>query len=952
MKLNLVLFLLFFVANLAAQQPFFYKVDSDMGLPSDEVYEVEQDSFGYIWIGCDAGLFRYDGVEFKAYQNSLQSGRSISRILVDDTQRIWCQNFSGQIFYALGDSLFLFKDFSDKCNSFPLFDFDKKNNHLWVATDKTIECFDVNSGQNIYSKKKEHNSKGVSSNAAFKFFDNQIFLSAVIFQHLNTLTQQATTIKFHDFDSSSLRSFHELDGRLVSFFYDKNRENYQFVHINKDSIELINTVSDELFGHTIYKITKLGNYYAFGTSDGLKLVNERFEVIKSFLPNEKISDILQDREGNIWLTSLQSGIYVINSLEFEVFSDDFFPENNITAMTIHQGQLVIGTYSGNLFYFNPSKNTFEVQPRRNIGKYGQVKTFGYYKDKWLVSRHSMVIIDEQQRETSMNISNVRQMTVIEDTLFIATSNSVAKHSMNISLSTTIQNKTGRAITKHPKKNLIYYGSINGFFQYKNGKSTEIFHENKKIYPSDFAWQGDTLWVCTIKNGLFLFVNNKFVQQIKHGKTLPGTILHKIYRHQNQMLLASDIGVVSMDLNTKEIIIFDASDGLRQKQINAMKVLNGILYVGTSRGLVRFPLSMNVQNNIIPNIAITAIKVNNELLSNSNNIDLPYYKNNLTFSFKTALMRSRGQFYYEYRLVGFHENWKKVNATTSSMDYNTLPSGRFQFEVRAINEDGVRSKIKSFSFVISKPIWKRWWFIGLSFLVISGLIYWLVQRRIRNIQHQANIESELKSSQLTAIKAQMNPHFLYNALNSIQDLILQKDVRNASRYLSKFSLLMRQVLETSGNMSVSMMREIEILKLYLDLEKLRFGDEFEYQLNLPSGKNLDDLSIPSMIIQPFVENAIKHGLLHKINEKKQLFIDFQITDVVICTITDNGVGRVHSAKIKERRGLQPVSFATSATQRRLDILNQKHTKKIGFEIIDLYEKEVATGTKVVLTIPIY
>ena len=108
----------------------------------------------------------------------------------------------------------------------------------------------------------------------------------------------------------------------------------------------------------------------------------------------------------------------------------------------------------------------------------------------------------------------------------------------------------------------------------------------------------------------------------------------------------------------------------------------------------------------------------------------------------------------------------------------------------------------------------------------------------------------------------------------------------------------------------------------------------------------------MIIQPFVENAIKHGLLHKMNEQKQLFIDFEITDIVTCTITDNGVGRVHSAKIKARRGLQPVSFATSATQRRLDILNQTHSEKIGFEIIDLYEKENAIGTKVILTIPIW
>ena len=716
-------------------------------------------------------------------------------------------------------------------------------------------------------------------------------------------------------------------------------------------MELINTVSGELAGHFIYKIIKLGNYYALGTSDGVKFTNELFEIIKSFLPNEKIADILQDREGNIWLTSLQNGIYVIPSLELETFSNDFFPESNITALMVHNKQLVIGTYSGNLLYFNPTHNTFEAQPKRKVGEYGSVKTFGYYQNKWVVARPSSVHIDEKKQEERILINNVRQMVVMQDTLFYASSNLVGKFTNSPSID-VIQHKAGRAITKHPSQNVIYYGLITGFFNYKNGQSTELFYENKKLYPSDFAWQGDTLWISTVTNGLFLFVNDKCVQNIRHGKSLSGTTLRKLYRYQNKMLIATDIGVVSMDLNTKESTVFDASDGLRQKEINAMEVIDGVLYVGTPRGLVRFPLTMNTQNNAIPNIAITSVKANNEAFSYKKNTYLPYDKNNLTIAFKTALMRSRGCFYYEHRLIGLDDTWKKTNAINYEIDYNTLPSGTFRFEVRSVNEDEKRSKTASVDFIISAPVWKRWWFILLALLFVSGFIYWLVQRRIRNIQRQANAETELKSSQLTAIKAQMNPHFLYNALNSIQDLILQKEIRSASRYLSKFSLLMRQVLEVSSDMSISMTREVEILQLYLDLEKLRFGDDFQYQLQLPESQDLDAFQIPSMIIQPFVENAIKHGLLHKTSGKKELSIHFQITDIIICTITDNGVGRVHSAKIKLRRGLQPVSFATSATKRRLNILNQTHSKKIGLEIVDLYEKEQAKGTKVILTIPIW
>ena len=164
------------IISLSAQQPFFYKVDSDMGLPSDEVYEVEQDSFGFIWIGCDAGLYRYDGVNFKAYRHNLQSGRSISHIRIGQNQRVWCQNFSGQIFYIENDSLHLFKDFSSSSRSFPLFKIDTKNNHLWVATDTMIQCFDAISNQELYTNNKIPNSENSYAENLSLVFKQVLFI--------------------------------------------------------------------------------------------------------------------------------------------------------------------------------------------------------------------------------------------------------------------------------------------------------------------------------------------------------------------------------------------------------------------------------------------------------------------------------------------------------------------------------------------------------------------------------------------------------------------------------------------------------------------------------------------------------------------------------------------------------------------------------------------------------
>ncbi|MEN0047135.1 MAG: histidine kinase [Bacteroidota bacterium] len=214
-----------------------------------------------------------------------------------------------------------------------------------------------------------------------------------------------------------------------------------------------------------------------------------------------------------------------------------------------------------------------------------------------------------------------------------------------------------------------------------------------------------------------------------------------------------------------------------------------------------------------------------------------------------------------------------------------------------------------------------------------------------------IENELKASQLTALKAQMSPHFLYNALNSIQDLVLDKDVKNASGYLTKFSHLMRQILDASENQVIPISEELKMLKLYLTLEKLRFGDHFEYTIALSPTIQAETSFIPPMIIQPFVENAIKHGLLHKTKGTKRIYIQLDQKELLECTIVDNGVGRKKAKAIQERQGKLNSSFATSATQRRLKILNQKYSQKIGLEISDFYENDRASGTKVVLYIPL-
>lgn len=229
---------------------------------------------------------------------------------------------------------------------------------------------------------------------------------------------------------------------------------------------------------------------------------------------------------------------------------------------------------------------------------------------------------------------------------------------------------------------------------------------------------------------------------------------------------------------------------------------------------------------------------------------------------------------------------------------------------------------------------------------------LITVELREIQKRLAIEKQYRDSELKALKSQMNPHFIFNALNSIQEYIMFNKKELASDYLGKFADLIRTYLQHSDTGLISIQEEIDSLKMYLDLECLRFEDSLEYIFNISEKINKDGLHIPTMLIQPYIENAIKHGLLHK-KEGRKLNISFLATENnnIQCVIEDNGVGREKAKEIKAKRNVLHKSFATKATQSRLELLNYRKDNKIGVKTIDLFnENQQAIGTKVILNIP--
>ena len=314
--------------------------------------------------------------------------------------------------------------------------------------------------------------------------------------------------------------------------------------------------------------------------------------------------------------------------------------------------------------------------------------------------------------------------------------------------------------------------------------------------------------------------------------------------------------------------------------------------------------------------------------------------------------------YQYQLEGYDTKWYTTNFSNNKIRYTQLPDGNYTLKVKAAYNTTVSDAMTKYSFKIESVFWKTKEFVLFSIVVFFGFIFLIYKLRIRFIVDKKNKEiekekhiQELNKSKLTALKSQMNPHFIFNALNSIQEFILLSKKELASNYLADFADLMRSYLQHSQEDTVSIQDEIETLNLYLKLEKIRFEDDFEFTIQCDSQIDKEQTYMPSFLLQPFVENAIKHGLLHRSGLKKLSVSFTKLSNHTLkCEIEDNGIGRVVSSQIITKRKHQ--SFATKASQNRLDLLNQSSKEKIDLQIIDLYDaNNQPSGTKAVLSIPI-
>lgn len=419
------------------------------------------------------------------------------------------------------------------------------------------------------------------------------------------------------------------------------------------------------------------------------------------------------------------------------------------------------------------------------------------------------------------------------------------------------------------------------------------------------------------------------------------------------------GLLRFNPGTLENELFGTGYGIPAKNANTFALLaSGELTIGARRGLYYFHPDSLRANPELPVPYLTSFKVfdENTPLPSRGELRLSYRQNFFSFEFSAIGYNLPEQNTFAYQLVGVDEDWVYAGRRRFA-SYTNIPGGRYQFRLKAANNEGEwNPELYTLDIFITTPWWKAWWFWlslgGGALLAVVAFMRWRIAQVRRKEAVKADFDRKLANVELNALRAQMNPHFIFNCLNSIDYYILKNDTDKASDYLNRFSRLIRLILQNSRSEYVNLKDELESLKLYIEMESLRFEHQFDYEVRIGLGLRAEEIEIPPMLLQPYVENAIWHGLIHRQGKGR---LDLAITcqdGALHCIIEDNGIGREEARRLRSKSATRRKSMGMAITQDRITIINKLYNANASVEVIDLKDDAgQAQGTRVELWIPL-
>lgn len=965
-----ICFFLILSGTLYAQQYESYKINhgTNDGLPSSECYEIIQDKNGYIWFGTDRGVVRYNGYEFETFTTKEGLNNNVVFYLYESQNgKIWFYDLENQLSYYYNDSIYPYK-FNELIKktinktSKPLgfyvdsvenihFSFannlDDEKRHLRSIDASGKETyFEINPCDILIDQSKDNVSALFSFKRKYLISkkDRPIDESCNVCHSTGSYSTSLRIPENNKFVNSIPR-YDAGNGKLYFSYFNQlflMEKGFPLKKIHEFSKGIIEI---EVNDDDVY----LGLY-----DDGLYFlpngnINETVHIIEDC----SVSGVFIDSNKCIWASTQNKGIYFIPHEYFKYHKATKGKViNNISG---NDKEIVYSDYEGNIYDLknddplglclnepNYLKNIISFKGNGFLASL--VSQFSYFYPS-ITSKPVLIPLRPEKKI----IGSANDWYVTDSCLFGVFRNRLLVFSKNlIPLSqTTISDRKLNCLSKAFKEHTLFIGRNDGLFKFQKDTLTRSWPNSKLCQAriSDLEFAKETLFIATRGEGLLVSLKGDLPYPITKKDGLVSNEIDRIHWSQNKLYVLSKqgISILSFVDSLYGISNYSVENGLISNEVNDVFVRHDTIWLATNAGIVRFSEKEAPILKKPFDIQLKSFLINDKEIVIKEHQSLKYFENNIEILYEALSYTSMGNINYRYILLGLDKSWKETKSR--NLRFPNLAPGDYDFIIQYQQKDLSWSPPQSmFTLVIKKPIWEELWFFVLSSILILFLVFLYIKSYLQKAENKIMIQEQLLDLERRALQAQMNPHFIFNSMTSIQSLISQRKNEAAEEFLVTFSRLVRASLNHSAKTFITIKDEVKLLSDYLEIECLRFEDAFQWQIEIKNNIEASAYSIPPMVIQPFIENSINHGI-RPLGRKGNISITFskKSDSLLEVCVDDDGIGRMNAAKLVSKHHN---SKGTQLVIDRMALLN----KKSSVQILDKITKGDPKGTKVLLAIP--
>lgn len=958
-----------------AQELIFTNLGVNNGIPASESYNVFQDSKGYIWFSTEAGLCKYNGSQITVFDKS--NG------LEEKGCYGICENPRGKLWFITSRNRVLYYDRkTDQLNeaafSKALQKLVKQNPvaqvysikpysdvELWLNTQ--WESFKVNT----VNGKVEEIKSPINDVYTFQLTNGKLFncKKKIVKPFIN---EKDPAIRIAVNGSKNLEFSMPWPSKLIPQYRCLTASNTRGdVFIAMDNllvkIDRNKKVSSHVAVSSILSLhcdkqndlwigTAKGGVYLFGGS----LLTDPVHSLESL----SVTGICRDFENGIWCSTLEKGVFYCRSMEVVSYTgldgldkrQDLFKTINNTLYCGNDGRVITTIDAHNIKQW--ALNNSEPYLVRDVMPYQNGFLLASFNGVASVDKDfsSLKFIKEQNSDKIRGASIIIELP--DNELVFSSGNSVFLMDKTSNVLRKEINLESSCNTMAATTGEAFFGCKDGLYSMNlSDHKIQRVNEISGYVSSILVDRNNAVWSIQREGGIFIRKNGKWNNVSSRLNVESFRLFDIVEDKQGIIWLASNHGLLRIHNNNS--LNYSVYDGIPSNEINKLAVAGNHVFMSTYDGVFRISTLNDIRNRTSPPVFLRSVTVNGNKISSSASLtELSYDQNSILVTVDAITYKNLNYPSIEYSLTNARGEILRsgiLKGNLIAMD-NLYPDA-YTLTVKTVNTDGIKSLHPLvLNIKIDQAFWKTPMFIVLGILtgltMISIIIILIVNQIKRKEAEKTKLNKTLIEYRLSALQAQMNPHFIFNAINSIQTYILENETRAAYDYLAKFAKLIRMVLNNAKEKKLSLENELELIKTYIDLEQMRFEHKFDFEITLDPAIDTYQMEIPPMLIQPYIENAIWHGLM-PLNDARKGKLDLNIkldNKQLVIVIEDNGIGREASQKIKKSNA--HVSVGMGLTETRLEVMNSLGENGISTILVfDCFnDSNQPLGTRVEIYLP--